>query len=87
MILNGLGTYLNIFVLVSKMLGNELDGLGGLVRLGRQEDVAGVAVPAVRQGTVLLEGLASVQLAGGRVEITQLHHLKNAPKFRLEIYQ
>ena len=32
--------YLNILVLVPEMLCDELHGLGGLVRLGGQEDVA-----------------------------------------------
>ena len=32
--------YLNILVLVPEVLCDELHGLGGLVRLGGQEDVA-----------------------------------------------
>ena len=32
--------YLNILVLVPEMLCDKLHGLGGLVRLGREEDVA-----------------------------------------------
>jgi hypothetical protein len=75
-------THLNILVLVPEVLGNELYGLGGLVRLGRQEDVADVTVAALRQRRVLLEGLAGVQLAGGRVQITQLHHLHTGQKVR-----
>ena len=67
--------YLNIFVLVPEVLCDELHGLCGLVGLGGQEDVADVAVPAVGDGGVVLEGLAGVQLAGRGVDVTQLVHL------------
>ena len=87
--LNIFMTYLNIFVLVSEVLGDELDSLGGLVGLGRQEDVADVAVSPLSQRRVLLKGLAGVQLAGRGVEVTQLHHLrvtKYIPYILLDIW-
>ena len=68
--------YLNIFVLVSEVLGDELHCLSGLVCLRGEEDVAGVAVASLSQRWVLLEGLAGVELAGGSVQVTQLHHLR-----------
>ena len=34
-------------------------------------------VPAIRDGRVILKGLAGVQLAGRRVDVTQLVHLQH----------
>ena len=70
-----LNYYLYIFVLVPEMLCDELHRLCGLVRLRTEEDVADVTVPPVRQGALLLERLASVQLAGRGVQVTQLQDL------------
>ena len=69
--------YLNILVLVAEVLRDELDRLRGLVGLWRQKDVGHVAVPPVRDGRVILEGLAGVELAGGVVQVRELHHLEH----------